>query len=79
MLKATISEAEEEFKDCNYGTFKKAVADVVVDEITKIKTRYDELISTKELDEILDDGKERSRAIAKAKYELMKNKIGLRR
>ena len=28
---------------------------------------------------ILDDGKEKSRAIAKAKYELMKNKIGLRR
>ena len=69
----------EEFAERNYGTFKKAVADVVVDEITKIKTRYDELISTKELDEILDDGKEKSRAIAKAKYELMKNKIGLRR
>ena len=69
----------EEFAESNYGTFKKAVADVVVDEITKIKTRYDELISTKELDEILDDGKEKSRAIAKAKYELMKNKIGLRR
>ena len=36
-------------------------------------------LNSKELDEILDDGKEKSRAIAKAKYELMKNKIGLRR
>ena len=69
----------EEFAESNYPPPPPPVADVVVDEITKIKTRYDELISTKELDEILDDGKEKSSAIAKAKYELMKNKIGLRR
>lgn len=69
----------EKFADSNYGTFKTAVADLVVAEITKIQQRYNELISSKELDEILDKGKETSRKIAKEKYELMKNKIGLKR
>lgn len=69
----------EKFADSNYGTFKTAIADLVIAEITKIQQRYNELISSKELDEILDKGKEASRKIAKEKYELMKNKIGLRR
>lgn len=67
------------FAESNYGTFKTAVADLVVAEVVKIQERYNELITTKELDEILDKGKEQSRKIAKAKYELMKNKIGLKR
>lgn len=69
----------KKFAESNYGTFKTAVADLVVAEVVKIQERYNELITTKELDEILDKGKEQSRKIAKAKYELMKNKIGLKR
>ena len=41
--------------------------------IEKLKKNRDEL------DKILDAGMEASRKIAKAKYELMKKKIGLRR
>lgn len=74
-----LEDVVEKFADSNYGTFKTAVADLVISEITKIQERYNELISSKELDEILDKGKEASRKIAKEKYELMKNKIGLRR
>ena len=72
-------EIVEEFADANYGTFKKAVGDLVAETFEKIQTRYNELINSDELDKILEDGKERSRAIAKKKYELMKQKIGLRR
>lgn len=72
-------EIVEEFADANYGTFKKAVGDLVAETFEKIQARYDELINSDELDKILEDGKERSRAIAKKKYELMKQKIGLRR
>ena len=72
-------EIVEEFADANYGTFKKAVGDLVAETVEKIQTRYNELINSDELDKILEDGKERSRAIAKKKYELMKQKIGLRR
>lgn len=72
-------EIVEEFADANYGTFKKAVGDLVAEKFEKIQARYNELINSDELDKILEDGKERSRAIAKKKYELMKQKIGLRR
>ena len=72
-------EIVEEFADANYGTFKKAVGDIVAETFEKIQARYNELINSDELDKILEDGKERSRAIAKKKYEHMKQKIGLRR
>ena len=67
------------FADANYGTFKKAVGDVVAEKFEKIQERYNELINSDELDKILDAGMEASRKIAKEKYELMKKKIGLRR
>ncbi len=77
------NESEEEvvqkFADANYGTFKKAVGDLVAETFEKIQARYNELINSEELDKILDAGKEKSREIAKKKYELMKQKIGLRR
>ncbi|MBQ8299767.1 MAG: tryptophan--tRNA ligase [Clostridia bacterium] len=72
-------EVVEQFADANYGTFKKAVGDVVAEKFEKIQARYNELINSDELDKILDEGMKKSREIAKAKYEMMKNKIGLRR
>ena len=69
----------EQFVDANYGTFKKAVGDVVVEKFEKIQARYNELINSDELDKILDEGMQKSREIAKEKYEMMKKKIGLRR
>ena len=74
-----ISEIEDEFKDSNYGNFKKCVADVVVDEISKIQDKYNEIIDSAYLDEILDKGINATRDVAKAKYELMKDKMGLGR
>lgn len=74
-----VSEIEEEFKDSNYGNFKKCVADVVVDEISKIQDKYNEIIDSSYLDEILDKGICATRDVAKAKYELMKDKMGLGR
>ena len=72
-------EVVEPFADANYGTFKKAVGDVVAEKFEKIQARYNELINSDELDKILDEGMQKSREIAKEKYEMMKNKIGLRR
>lgn len=72
-------EVVEKFADCNYGTFKKAVGELVADTFSKIQTRYNELINSDELDKILDDGRDAARAMAREKYEMMKKKIGLRR
>lgn len=71
-----IKQIEDEFKESNYGTFKKAVADVVVAEIEKIQSRYNEYINGNEIDEILKAGANKTRMYAKAKYEAVKNKIG---
>ncbi len=75
----SIDEIEEEFKDKGYGEFKKFVADVTTEHIAKIQSRYEEIINSKELDTILDKGIERSRELAKEKYELMKIKMGVTR
>lgn len=75
----SMEEIEEEFKGQNYGTFKKAVADVVCSELEKIQTRYYEILNGTELDRILDEGRDKTMAMAKEKYEMMKKKIGLYR
>ena len=72
----TISEVEEEFKDSNYGNFKKQVADVVVEEISKIQEKYNEYINSDIIDIILEEGKKKTRIYAEAKLNAVKNKIG---
>ena len=74
-----IKEAEEHFKDYNYGNLKKEVADVVVEKLLIIQDKYNKLISSPEIDKILDRGKEITNNIAKKKLEEVFNKVGLGR
>ena len=74
-----IKETEEYFKDYNYGNLKKEVADIVVENILNIQKRYNEIINSKELDKILDNGKNKMNEYAKAKYEDIRKKVGLGR
>lgn len=73
----SVEVIEKEFDGKGYGDFKKYVAEVTADHISKIQERYNELINSKELDEILDKGREKSRALAKEKFELMKKRLGV--
>lgn len=75
----SVEDIENKFKDCNYGEFKKAVSDVVVREVSKIQERYKEILNSSYIDEILDRGILKAREIAKNKYCLMKERIGLGR
>ena len=75
----TIKEVEEKFVGANYGTFKKEVADVVVNELEGIQTRYKEIVGSEYLNGILDKGVNRTIELFKNKYEDMKQKIGLQR
>ena len=74
-----IEEIEEEFKDSNYGNFKTKVADVVVELISNIQNKYNEIINSDYLDRILDEGIEKNMEISKEFYEKMKKTIGLGR
>lgn len=73
----TIKEIEEEFKDSNYGNFKTKVADVVVEIITNIQEKYNNILNSNELDKILDKGMAKNIEISKEIYEKMKKTIGL--
>ena len=77
LAEITPEEAMKKFQNHKYGDFKKEVADIVIEKVTDIQKRYYELIDSQELRNILDDGARRAREIAKKKYEIMKNKIGL--
>jgi len=75
----SIEETVNHFKNYNYGSLKKEVADVVVEKLTAIKNKYDEIINSDELDKILDEGKNKTIEIAKIKYEEVLKKMGLGR
>lgn len=74
-----IEEIENEFKDSNYGNFKTKVADVVVETLSNIQNKYNEIINSDYLDEILDKGMQKNIEISKYFYEKMKKTIGLGR
>ena len=75
----SIEKIEEKYKDSNYGNFKKDVADVVCEFLEKIQKRYRDILNSNELEEILENGANEVRILAKDKFEVMKNKIGLYR
>ena len=76
---SNILDVENKFKDYNYGNFKKEVADVVCNKLKEIQDKYNEIISSGIINKILDEGKEKSISIAKAKYEEVIKKVGLGR
>lgn len=73
----TNASLEEKFKDKNYGEFKKYVSDIVVNHLSAIKEKYNELLGSDYLNEVLDNGIQKSRTLAKEKYELMREKMGI--
>ena len=75
----TIEELEKQFENKGYGDFKKYVASVTANHISVIQERYNQLIENEELDNILDKGIQKSRELAKEKYNLMKTKMGVTR
>lgn len=75
----TVNEAEKLFKDYNYGNFKKEVADVVCDKLKEIQDKYNKIINSNIINEILDNGAKKANEIAKKKYEEVLKKVGLGR
>ena len=74
-----MKDIEEKFKDSNYQTFKEEVSNVVVGEILPIQQRYNEILNSKELDEILDEGRDAALRVGYRKMAKVYQKIGLGR
>ncbi len=75
----SFDEIESLYEGKGYGVFKKDLTDLVVGEMTPILQRYEELIGTPELDEILDGGRVKAQKKAHATYEKAIHAMGLYR
>ena len=75
----SIEKLEKKYADYNYEKFKSEVADIVLNELRPIKERYNNIINSKELDEILDKGASYANYVANKKLAKVYQRIGLGR
>ena len=73
----TMEDIAEEFKGQGYGKLKAYVADIVCVTLEKIQERYRQIIDSRQIEEILNAGAEKAKAIADPKLDTVKKKIGL--
>ena len=74
----TIEEAEKEFEGMTqYGTFKKIVADKVLEELIPFKQRYEEVLKSGIIDQVLTEGAKRASYIANKTLRKVKKTVGL--
>ena len=67
MKEIPITEVEKHFQDYNYGSLKKEVAEVVATTLTTIQKKYQEIINSNIINEVLDAGREKTTKLAEAK------------
>ena len=75
----SIDELVKEFAGSGYGNFKEKLADAIIAELEPMQIRYYELLSSKELDDILDAGAKQANAVASETLRRMETAIGLHR
>lgn len=73
----TIEQLEQEFENKTYAEFKRYVAEVTSSHIASIQEKYKALEDSEELEQILNEGINKSRNLAKQKYETMKIRMGI--
>lgn len=73
----TVKAAEGDFPGVGYAAFKEAVAEAVNDTLRPIQARYEELMSTGELRDILAGGGRRAAEVSAATLADVKRKMGL--
>lgn len=78
MTGRTIEDLTEEFENAGYGNFKAYVGEVTSNKITEIQEKYKELLGSKLLEDVLNKGLEVTTKLAKEKYELMRERVGLK-
>lgn len=72
----SIDEAVMEFEDSQYGTFKKAVADVVCAELEMIQERFNSY-TDEYIESVLEEGAKRVRPIARELLKEVQKKMGM--
>lgn len=75
----SYDEIEAKYAGKGYGDFKSDLAEIVGDEVSKIQEKYNYYINTKELDELLNKGRDKAKVFAKRKLKKIYHKLGLGR
>jgi tryptophanyl-tRNA synthetase len=75
----SIRELEEKYAGKGYGDFKQGVADAVISVLKPIQDKYNELIDSEQLDDILDNGAAKARQVADKTLAKAKKAVGLGR
>ena len=75
----SYEEIEAKYDGKGYAEFKTDLAEIVINEIKPIQEKYNTLVNSKELDEILDNGRDYASYIARKKMAKVRNKLGLGR
>lgn len=74
----SVEEIEKEFEGKNYGEFKLAVADAIINELEPFRSKYNELINNKEyLEKIYTEGAKKAQEKASKTLKLVYDRIGL--
>ncbi|KAB2335000.1 tryptophan--tRNA ligase [Bacillus mesophilum] len=74
-----ISDIEAMYEGKGYGDFKGDLAHIVVNALKPIQDKYHELMSSEELDIILDNGADKANKAAQKMIKKMENAMGLGR
>lgn len=73
----SYEDIEQEFVGKGYGDFKRAVADAVVNEMKPFKERYEQIISSGIVDEVLKEGAKKAYKVSKETLSRVQKAIGL--
>ena len=73
-----INEAANLFKDCHrYGDFKKEVAAIVLEKIGQIQEKYNEIIDSNLVDEVLKEGAKKAKMVASLTLKKVLQTVGI--
>ncbi len=73
----SIEEAEKNFINANYGTFKSAVADAVIEALEPFQKQYYEYLNSGYVDLVLEKGANRAREVSNATLKRVHDAVGL--
>lgn len=73
----STQELVKEYESQGYGTFKKAVAEEVVQLLTTLQARYRDIMDQGILERVLAQGAQKARIMAESKLQDVQHKIGL--
>jgi tryptophanyl-tRNA synthetase len=75
----SVEQLEQEYEGKGYGHLKVDTAEAIISVLRPIQERYQQLITTSELDDILDAGAAKAREVASKTMKEVEEAMGLRR